>query len=91
VSEVADFLSYKLALRRAKRSVWFGWFNTSVGVVFGLAVALTGLFGMNLVELKGISVGGEFFLRAAAVFVGVALLAVGLRGFIEHRLHDDER
>jgi len=91
VSEVAGFLGYKLAQQRARRSFWFGWFNTSVGVVFGLAVAFTGLFGMNLVELKGISVGGKFFLYAAATFVIVALLAVGLRGFIEHRLHDDDR
>lgn len=97
VSEVASFLDYRLAKERAAREAMrmrrardLGWFNTAAGIVFGLALALTSVFGMNLAEFKGISSGDRIFLNAVGLFALVAVVALWVRGWIEKRSQDPD-
>jgi len=97
VSEVASFLDYRLAKERAareaarmRRAVSLGWFNTAAGIVFGLALALTSVFGMNLAEFKGVSASDRIFSNALALFALIAVGALWVRWSIEKRSQDPD-
>ncbi len=97
VSEVASFLDYRLAKERAAREAVrmrrardLGWFNTAAGIVFGLALALTSVFGMNLKEVEGVSIADRTFAGMVALFLVIAVIVLRVRRWIENRTRDAE-